>query len=159
MANPPFVAAPEDAKTSLYVHGGSLAKKWIDQSNMVAIRTRSVGQCQGPDGLAITRQIFQAQFEERGSIVARMHSLPLVFAATALFMVTNRRISLSSFRRQSLDVALIGPRWLLANFQTFRTTYLRGFQILPAGNMSPSLQRSHFFCREAVCRSCVVVCR
>ncbi|CAL1158740.1 unnamed protein product [Cladocopium goreaui] len=44
VANPPFVAAPEDAKTSLYVHGG-------------------------PDGLAITRQIFQAQFEERGSIV------------------------------------------------------------------------------------------
>jgi len=29
-------------------------------------------QCQGPDGLAITRQIFQAQFEERGSIVAKM---------------------------------------------------------------------------------------
>lgn len=26
VANPPFVAAPEDAKTSLYVHGGSLIK-------------------------------------------------------------------------------------------------------------------------------------
>eukprot|EP00434_Breviolum_minutum_P002108 symbB.v1.2.001863.t2/scaffold77.1/size347087/34 len=44
VANPPFVAAPLDAKTSLYVHGG-------------------------PDGLAVTRRIFEGHFDNSCSIV------------------------------------------------------------------------------------------